>query len=169
MAERLDDPQLDDPARQQPQRPVRVALRGRPQAQGDDLRLLFAVQPLEARGQRPRFAFQRPLKPIKHATLTNVFNGLGAARKGVGNLLVGPRRPVGIGLQENLRPAYLLTAPLELADRLSTDLAFLVGESNDVLFLWHVELSRLETSFPIVLMLIRDAALVDGDSAVIER
>ena len=128
------------------------------------MRLLFAVQPLEARGQRPRFAFQRPLEPLKHATLANVLNGLGAARKGVGNLLVGPRRPVGIGLQENLRPAYLLTAPLELADRLSTDLAFLVGESNDVLFLWHVELSRLETSFPIVLMSTRDAALASASS-----
>ena len=50
MADRPDDRQLDDPARQQPQRPARVALRGRPQTQGDDLRLLFAVEPLEAQG-----------------------------------------------------------------------------------------------------------------------
>ena len=50
MADRLDHPQLDDTARQQPQRPVRVALRPRLQSQGDDLRLLFAVEPLQAGG-----------------------------------------------------------------------------------------------------------------------
>jgi len=137
VADRLDDPQLDDTARQQPQRPVRVALRGRPQTQGDDLRLLFAVEQLEARGQRPPLAFQRPLEPFQHATLANVLDRLGATRKGIGNLLVGPPRSVRIGLQENLSAAHLLAAPLELADRLSTDLAFLGGESNDVLFLRH--------------------------------
>ena len=36
-----------------------------------------------------------------------------------------------------MRAADLLAAGLELADRLSTDLAFLVGESNDVLLLRH--------------------------------
>ena len=81
MADRLDNRQLDNPARQQAQRPVRVALRGRPQTQGDDLRLLFAVQPLEARGQRPPFACQRPLEPLLHASLPNVLDRLGPAGK----------------------------------------------------------------------------------------
>ena len=38
------DSMIDDPPRQQAQRPVRVALRGRPQTQGDDVSLLLAVE-----------------------------------------------------------------------------------------------------------------------------
>jgi len=136
-ADRIDDRQLDDPARQQSQRPVRETLRGRAQTQSDDLRLLFAAEQFGDRGRRPPFAFQRPLEAFQHAALANVLDRLGAARKGVGDPLVGPRRPVRIGLQENLCTAHLLAAPLELADRLLTDLAFLSGESNDVLFLRH--------------------------------
>ena len=79
--------------------------------------------------------------------------------KGVGDLLVGPRGPVCIGLQENLRAAHFLTAAVELSDRLSTDLAFLGCESNDVPFLRHGKLSRFETSSPIVLMFIDGTAL----------
>ena len=90
-----------------------------------------------ALGQRPPFAFQRPLEPFQHAAFANVFDSLGAARNRVGNLLVGPPRSVRIGLQENLSAAHLLAAAVEFADRLLTDLAFLGGESNDVLFLRH--------------------------------
>ena len=137
MADRLDDRQLDDPPRQQAQRPVRVALRGRPQTQGDDVSLLFAVEQFRDRGELPPFSFQRLLEPLQHASLANVLDGLGAARKGVGDPLVGPRRPVRIGLQENLSAAHFLAAPVELAERLLTDLAFLCRESNDVPFLRH--------------------------------
>ncbi len=64
VADRLDDPQLDDPARQQAQRPVRVALRGRPQTQGDDLGLLFAVEQLLDRGDSRRFRSSACSKPF---------------------------------------------------------------------------------------------------------
>ena len=159
MADRLDDRQLDDPPRQQAQRPVRVALRGRPQTQGDDVSLLFAVEQFRDRGELPPFSFQRLLEPSQHASLANVLDGLGAARKGVGDPLVGPRRPVRIGLQENLSAAHFLAAPVELAERLSTDLAFLGCESNDVPFFAAWKLSRLETSSPIVLTFIDGTAL----------
>ena len=43
MADRLDDRQLGNPARQQPQRPVGIALGGRPQTQGDDASLTGAA------------------------------------------------------------------------------------------------------------------------------
>ena len=98
----------------------------------DDVSLLFAVEQFWDRGALPPFSRQRPLEPFQHASLANVLDGLGAARKGVGDLLVGPRWPVRIGLQENLSAAHLLTAAVELAERLSTDLAFLGCESNDV-------------------------------------
>ena len=123
--------------RQLPQRPVGVPLRGRPQTQGDDPSLLFAVEQFGDRGRVPPFSFQRLLEPFEHAALTNVLDGLGAARKGVGDLLVGPGWPVRVGLQENLGAAHLLAAAAELADCLPTDLAFLSGESNDVLLLRH--------------------------------
>ena len=42
-----------------------------------------------------------------------------------------------LGKFTHLRAAHFLAAPVELADRLSTDLAFLGCESNDVLFLRH--------------------------------
>ena len=76
-------------------------------------------------GDARRFRSQRLLEPFLHAALANVLDRLGAARKGLGDPLVGPRRPVRIGLQENLRAAHFLAAPVELADRLLTDLAFL--------------------------------------------
>ena len=135
MADRLDDLQLDDPARQQPQRPVGIALRGRPQTQGDDLRLLLAAEQFRDRRGVPPLSLQHPLEAFQHASLANVFNGLGAARQGVGDLLVGPRRSVRIRLQEDLSTAHLLAAAVELPDCLLTDLAFLVGESDDILFL----------------------------------
>ena len=84
-----------------------------------------------------RLKLERPLEPFQHAAFANVFDSLGAARNRVGNLLVGPPRSVRIGLQENLSAAHLLAAAVEFADRLLTDLAFLGGESNDVLFLRH--------------------------------
>ena len=158
MADRLDDRQLDDRARQQPQRPVGIALRGRPQTQGDEVSLLFAVEQFGDRGGLPPFSFQRLLEPFQHASLANVLDRLGAARKGVGDLLIGPRRPVRIGLQENLSAAHFLTAAVELSDRLSTDLAFLHCESNDVLFL-HRNSLRFHGSSPIALMFTYGKAL----------
>ena len=79
----------------------------------------------------------RPLEPFQYASLANILDRVGAARKGVGDLLVGPLGSVRIGLQQNLCSADPLAAAVELPDRLSTDLAFLGGESNDVLLLGH--------------------------------
>ena len=132
-ADRLDDPQLDDPARQQPQRPVRVAGRGRPQTQAMTCASCSPSSSLGL-GATPAVAFQRPLEPLQHASLANVPTVFVRHEKASVDPLVGPRRPVRIGLQENLRAAHLLAAPLELANRPLTDLAFLSGESNDVLF-----------------------------------
>ena len=103
--------------------------------QGDDASLLVAVEQFGDRGGLPPFSFQRLLEPFQHASLADVLDGLGAARNEVGDVPIGPRRPVFIGLQENLRASRLLAAAVVLADRLLTDPAFLRCELNDVLFL----------------------------------
>ena len=105
-------------------------------------------------GESRRFRSSTPLEAFQHASLANVLNGLGAARQGVGDLPVGPRRPVRLGPQEDLSTAHLLAAALELPDCLSTDLAFLVGESDDILFCTGT------LSVPRALMFSRGAALV---------
>ena len=114
--------------------------------------LLFAVEQFGDRGGLAPFSLQRLLEPVQHASLPNVLDGLGAARKGVGDLLVGPRGPVRISLQENLSAAHVLAAAVELAECLSTDLAFPCCESNDVFFV-HGNSLRFEMSSPIALML----------------
>ena len=102
----------------------------RPRTQGDDVRLLLAVEQFRDRRDGPPLPLQRPLEAFQHAPLANVLHRLGAARQGVGDLLVGPPRSVRIGLQENLSTAHLLAAAVELPDCLLTDLAFLGGESE---------------------------------------
>ena len=76
--------------------------------------LLFAVEQLEAREQRPPFVFQHPLETLLNAALASFFDGLGAARQGVSNRLVGPPGSVHIG-QENRSAAHFWLLPLSNA------------------------------------------------------
>ena len=91
VADRLDDRQLDDPARQQAQRPVRIALRGRPQTQGDDLDSCSPSSSLGTGGDARRFRSSACSNP-SCTQRWRMFGGV-AARQG-GRLRRG-RGPVG--------------------------------------------------------------------------
>ena len=133
MADRRDDLQFDDPSRQQLQRPIRVVLRRRPEAQGDNPRLLLAIEQLRHRGRRAPLAFQRQGEALQHAPPPHILDRLRPARERVRDQAVGPTRPVRIDLEQDPGKTRLLTASLALGDRLLSDLALLFREPHDVL------------------------------------
>ena len=135
MADRVRDAQFDDLSRQQAQRPVPVARRGRPETQRDHVRLLLPVEQLRHRRGRPLTTLQRERKALQHAAPAHILDRPRAAAEGLRDLPVGPVRSVGIDLTQDPCPARLLAAALQLADRFIADLALLVREPNDVLLL----------------------------------
>ena len=135
VADRRRDPQLDHAAGQQSQGPVRIARRRRPQSQGDDLRLLLAVEHLRDRGLGPPGAVEGLAESPLAEALPDVLDRLGAARERLGDPRVGPVRAVDVRLQEDLRPPDLLRGPLQLLDDLSELGPLRVGQSDDVLLL----------------------------------
>ena len=139
MADRLHDAQLDDRARQQPQRPVGVPGRRLAQTRGDHLGLLLAVEQLRRGRRLPLDAVERRLEAVFDQTSADVLDRLPAAAERIGDPLVGPAGPVGVGLQQDLGAADPLAGALELPDNLRELLAFLGRQANDM-YLAHQSL-----------------------------
>ena len=135
MADRRHDFQFHDLVGQQPQTPVGEALRWRPQACGDDLRFLLAVEQFGPWRLRAWLAVEGEVEPQQHQSFANVLHRLGAAADGLGDLGVGPVRTVYICLQQDLGAAHLLGGTLELLDHLRQCGPFLSGETDDILLL----------------------------------
>ena len=108
MADRRHDFQFHDLVGQQPQTPVGEAFRRRPQACGDDLRFLLAVEQFGPWRLGTWLAVEGEVEPQRHEAFANVLHRLGAAADSLGDLGVGPRRSVHICLQQDLGTANLL-------------------------------------------------------------
>ena len=75
-----------------------VALRGRPEAQGDDLGLLPAVEQFGNRRVLALLAVEGPLEALEHAAAAHVLDRGGAAATGLGDLGIDPGiGAVGVG------------------------------------------------------------------------
>jgi len=55
-----------------------------------------------------RLAVEGDLKPFRHQTLSNVFDGFRATVEGVRDRRIGPVRSIRIGLEQNARAKPLL-------------------------------------------------------------
>lgn len=94
----------------------------------------------------PLHPLQRLLKPTLHQMLPDILHGLGAAPKRLGYLPIRPRRPIGIRLQQNLRPPHFLTGSAQLLDHPLKFLPFRICQTNHI-FLSHQSLLALERTF----------------------
>jgi hypothetical protein len=65
--------------------------------------------------------------------LTDVFHRLGAAAERFGNLPIRPRRAVGVGLEQNLRPPNLLAGSAQLLHNHRQMFPLLIRQTNDEL------------------------------------
>lgn len=75
--------------------------------------------------------------------LADVLHRLGAAAERLGNLPIRPRRAIGIGLEQNLRPPNLLACSAQLPDHATQLVTFLIRQTNHIL-LSHQSLLALE-------------------------
>jgi hypothetical protein len=133
MADRLDNLQLDNLAGQQTQRPIGITFGRRAKPHGDHLSLLLAAQNLLRGRLLTRLAVQRLLEALGHEALAQHLHRAGATVERLGDLLVGPRRPHHVRLQEHLRPPHLLARSVELLDKLTQRPAFLRRQPHNIL------------------------------------
>jgi hypothetical protein len=75
--------------------------------------------------------------------LANILHRLGAAAKRLGDPPIRPRRPIGIRLEQNLRPPNLLARSAQLPNHAAQFLPLLIRQTNDI-FLLHQSLLALE-------------------------
>jgi hypothetical protein len=105
------------------------------EAQGDDLRFLFSIEQLFAGRFNAFFAVQGDFESFGDESLTDVLDGLGTARKGLGDPCVGPPGTIGVGLEQNVSPSHFLKRALLLANQFFERASLLIGQSNNVLLL----------------------------------
>lgn len=78
--------------------------------------------------------------------LPHILHRLGAATIRLGDLPIRPRRPIGIGLEQNLRPPNFLAGSAQLFDYPIQFFPFLIRQTNHI-FLSHQSLLALERTF----------------------
>ena len=138
MADRLDDAEFDDAPGEQAQGPRGVALRRRPEAQGDDLGLLLAVEQLGDRRVVALLAVEGQVETLEHAAAAHVLDRGGAAATGLGDLGIDPGiGPVDVGEQQDVGATRLLASGAEPLQGVLAQRAFLVREPDDILLPGH--------------------------------
>jgi hypothetical protein len=75
--------------------------------------------------------------------LADVLHRLGTTAKRLGDLPIRPRRTIGIGLEQNLRPPDFLTRSAQLLYHATKFFPLLIRQTNHV-FLPHQSLLALE-------------------------
>lgn len=105
----------------------------RSQSRGDELGFLPAVEKFVGRRRLRLLTLQRLLETQFDKPLMNVLDRLGTAGERLRDLGVRQSRPVGVRLQQNLRPPDFLTRPFQLLDHLLARCAFGVGQPDDIL------------------------------------
>jgi hypothetical protein len=94
--------------------------------------LLLAVE-LAVAVPRLGAAGEDGLQPLLHEGLADAVDGNQADIKCRADLLVGPGRAGGIGLEQDPGPAYLSGSRLALTDEDFQPLPLLIGQSHDIL------------------------------------
>src|SRR5437879_5123498 len=103
------------------------------QPQGDQLRLGGTVEQLRRWRRRPFLANQRPLEAFEDEGLPHVLDRSRPATDRLADLRVIPRRPIGVGLEQDRRPPQFLRLTRFLFDGRFANRPFLVRESNNIL------------------------------------
>jgi hypothetical protein len=114
VTHRIDNLQLHHLAGQQTQRPFAIARGRRAQSQGNDLRLLLAIEKLFRRGRPALLAVQRDLEPQFDKSLPHVFHRFRATVQGFGNPRIRPSRATHIRFEQNVAAFDLLAGAFEL-------------------------------------------------------
>jgi hypothetical protein len=75
---------------------------------------------------------ERRFKTALNQPLSNQLYRSGSTGERLGDPLVGPLRPIGIGLQQNLGTPNFWARPLQLLDNASKLIALLIRQSHDI-------------------------------------
>jgi len=98
----------------------------------DIVALLLAVEQLGRGRVLPPDAMERLLESPFAQVAADVLDRLTTTTEGVGDQLIGPARPVSVGLEQDLGAANLLTGALELPDNLGKLLTFRICQTNHI-------------------------------------
>jgi len=93
---------------------------------------LLARQQFLHRRLRPFDPVERLFESPLDQPLAKPFDRSGPTRKRLGDPLVGPIRPVGVGLQQNLSTPNLLAGSLQLLDHALKLIPLLIRQSHHV-------------------------------------
>jgi hypothetical protein len=133
VTDRIDHLQGHQLVGQQLQCPVSVTGWRLAQAHRNQLRFPFAIELGRRRRCLALFAFQSQFKPFRNQPLAHILDRLLAAVVSLGDFGIRPRRPIGIGLEQDLSAASLLRRPLPFLDDLLTHDTLFFRQPHDVL------------------------------------
>src|SRR5262249_33092727 len=121
-----------DLARQEAQGPIVVTFRRRTKTRGDDASLLVARQQLLHGRLLTLDSVERLFKSLLDESLAKSLHSSRPAPVSLGNALVGPMGPVGIGLEQNLCTSDFLPRSLQLLDNALKLDSFLLRQPHDI-------------------------------------
>ena len=128
--DRPDDFQLDQAVGQELHRPPRATFGGRRAGDGDQLRLLFAVELAVLPAGRP-LAVQRRVQSLSGELLTHATDGHERAAQRLADPRVAPTvRAVGVRLEQDLRATEHRGGVRASADQPRERLTLLAGEAD---------------------------------------